>query len=56
MGSGTTNVSRSFGSFGNGASVKTILSLGATASISSSGEVSVSFSSLGSIGLVISSV
>jgi hypothetical protein len=53
---GSSNVTKSVGTFGAGASVKTILGLGATASSpTSSGEVTVAFSALGSIGLIVTS-
>ena len=50
---GNASVSKSFGTFGSGATVKTILSLGGTVSISSSGVVTITFDALGSVGLVV---
>jgi len=53
---GSVSITKSVGTFGAGSSVKTILTIGATASVSSStGEVTVAFGALGSIGLVITS-
>jgi len=52
---GSSSISTSVGTFGSGAAVKTIMTLGGTASISSSGAVTVNFDALGSIGLVVTS-